>query len=155
MKRLINPAKALRTLRKTPVILAHLLSGLTQAQAEARRDGAEGWNLLYIVCHLRDMEAQYMGRIQDLLAAPNPIFRTVSNPELIERNQYAAQHFHAALAEYQSRRAQTLALLETLTDEQWLLSGTHPEQGPATLLDVAVNCGLHDIDHMEQIVRCA
>ena len=154
MKRLINPAKALRTLRKTPVILAHLLDGVTQAQAEACRDGVDGWNLLYIVCHLRDMEAQYLGRIQDLLAIPNPVFRTVSNQELIERNQYAAQHFQGVLVEYQARRAQTIALLETLTDEQWLLSGSHPEQGPATLLEVAVNCGLHDIDHMEQIVRC-
>ncbi len=155
MKRLINPVKALRTIRKTPVILSSLLGDFTQAQAESRRDGADGWNLLYIVCHLRDMEAQYMGRIQDLLAGPNPTFRTVSNQELIERNQYAAQNFQVILAEYQFRRAQTIALLETLTDDQWLLSGTHPEQGPATLLDVAVNCGLHDIDHMEQIVRCA
>jgi len=30
----------------------------------------------------------------------------------------------------------------------------HPSQGPATLLDVAVNAGLHDVDHLEQIIRC-
>jgi len=30
----------------------------------------------------------------------------------------------------------------------------HPEQGPGTLLDVAVNAGLHDLDHLEQLARC-
>lgn len=36
----------------------------------------------------------------------------------------------------------------------WLRAGTHPAQGPATLLDVAINAGLHDVDHLEQLARC-
>jgi hypothetical protein len=38
---LVNPAKALRTLRKTPVLLDRLLRGLTQAQAATLRDGGD------------------------------------------------------------------------------------------------------------------
>jgi uncharacterized damage-inducible protein DinB len=154
MHQLINPAKALRTLRKGPRILAALLSGVTQEQAAALRDGEDGWSVLYVLCHMRDVEEIFTGRARSLLAEPNPIFEVVSNEVLIARGDYAAQDLRAALAAYTARRAAFIALLEPLADEQWLLSGTHPEQGPGTLLDVALNAGLHDVDHEEQLIRC-
>ena len=155
MNRLINPAKAFRTLRKTPTILKTILKGMTQEQVATLRDGTDGWSILFILCHLRDLEEIYTQRVRDLLAQPNPIFRTVSNEALVQQNNYDEQPFESVLDEYCARRTKLIALLETVvTEDQWLLSGTHPSQGPATLLDVAVNCGLHDIDHIEQITRC-
>lgn len=152
MYRLINPTKALRTLRKTPVLLEALLQDVTQEQAVALCDG--DWNVIFVVCHMRDYEAIAAQRVRDLLAGPNPTFAVVSNDELIQGNNYAAADLRQALAAYAQQRRETIALLESLADEQWLLAGMHPAQGPATLLDVAVNAGLHDVDHLEQIVRC-
>jgi hypothetical protein len=154
MQKLVNPAKALRTLRKTPLILSQLLQGVSQEQAASLRDGADGWSILYILCHMRDVEAIFTDRVRDLLSKPNPIFNVVPNEELMRDNSYAAQNAHAAFEEYYARRQRFISLVEPLTDEQWLLSGAHPDQGPATLLDVAINNGLHDIDHIEQIMRC-
>ncbi len=154
MNRLINPAKALRTLRKTPSILTALLQGVTQEEAVALRDGADGWNVVFIVCHMRDIEAIFTQRVRSLLAGPNPTFAVVPNEELMRRHDYAAADLRQALAEYELARREFIALVELLTDEQWLLAGLHPSQGPATLLDVAINSGLHDVDHLEQIVRC-
>jgi uncharacterized damage-inducible protein DinB len=154
MRQLINPAKALRTLRKGPPILEALLAGVTQEQAATLRDGEDGWSVLSILCHMRDVEEIFTGRARSLLAEPNPIFEVVSNEVLIARGDYAAQDLRAVLAAYTARRAAFIALLEPLADEQWLLSGTHPEQGPGTLLDVALNAGLHDVDHEEQLIRC-
>ena len=152
MHRLINPAKALRTLRKTPALLEALLDGVTQKQAETQHDA--DWNVIFVVCHMRDYEAVCAQRVRDLLAGPNPTFAVVSNDELIRGNNYAATDLRQAMATYAQLRRETIALLEPLADEQWLLEGVHPAQGPATLLDVAVNAGLHDVDHLEQIVRC-
>ena len=152
MDRLINPGKALRTLRKTPALLEALLQEVTQEQAEALHDG--DWNVIYVVCHMRDFEAVAAQRVRDLLAGPNPTFALVSNDELIQGNSYAAADLRQALTTYIDHRRVLIALLEPLTDEQWLLAGLHPMQGPATLLDVAINAGLHDVDHLEQIVRC-
>jgi hypothetical protein len=152
MYRLINPAKALRTLRKTPALLEALLKGVTQEQAETLRDGS--WNLVFIVCHMRDYEAVAAQRVRDLLAGPNPTFAVVANDDLIRDNNYAAADLRQAVVAYAQLRRETVALLEPLADEQWLLTGVHPAQGPATLLDVAVNAGLHDVDHLEQIARC-
>lgn len=154
MYQLVNPAKALRTMRKGPPILEALLAGVTQAQAIELRDGEDGWNVLFIICHMRDVETIFAKRARDLLDAPNPIFQVVPNEVLIEQGNYDAQNLRAVLAEYTAQRLAFIELLEPLADEQWLLAGTHPSQGPATLLDVAINCGLHDVDHQEQIVRC-
>lgn len=154
MHRLLNPSKALRTLRKTPILLESLLQGITQEQALTLRDGDDGWNIVFIVCHLRDFEPVGAQRVRDLLAHPDPTFATASVDDFIRDNSYATADLHQALAAYLQLRRETIALLEPLTDEQWLLTGIHPAQGPATLLDVAVNAGLHDVDHLEQIARC-
>lgn len=154
MYRLINPGKALRTLRKTPLLLTNLLDGVSDEQARALRDGPDGWSVLWIVCHLRDVEAIFTRRVHDLLAAPDPVFQVTENDELIRRGDYDRQSLGAALEAYLAGRRAFIALLEPLDDEQWQRAGTHPSQGPATLLDVAVNTGLHDVDHLEQIARC-
>jgi hypothetical protein len=154
MHRLVNPAKALRTLRKGPPLLHAVLAAVTQEQALTARDGADGWSVLWIVCHMRDVEALFTQRVRDLLEQPDPVFTVVPNEELIRQGDYDRQELRAALVAYVTRREALIALLEPLTDAQWLRAGTHPLQGPATLLDVAVNAGLHDVDHLEQIVRC-
>ncbi|MBI5878601.1 MAG: DinB family protein [Chloroflexi bacterium] len=153
MKRLINPEKALRTLRKTPVLLAALLNGVSAEQAARLRDGPDGWSMLYTLCHMRDEEAIFTQRVSDLLARPNPTFAYVLNDDLVARNKYDAADFHATVDEFLSRRRAFITLLEGVSDEQWQLEGVHPLQGPATLLDVALNVGLHDVDHLEQIAR--
>lgn len=154
MHRLINPGKALRTLRKTPLLLTNLLDGVTQEQARTLRDGPDGWSILWIVCHLRDVETIFTQRARDLLAAAAPVFSVTENDELIRRGDYERQELGDALEAYLAGRRAFITLLEPLDDAQWLRTGTHPSQGPATLLDVAINTGLHDVDHLEQIARC-
>ena len=77
MNCLINPAKALRTLRKTPILLEALLEGITQEQAEALYD--DDWNVIFVVCHMRDFEAVAAQAARP--RRPNPTFAVVSNDE--------------------------------------------------------------------------
>jgi len=154
MNRILSPAKALRTLRKNPLILRAVLAGISQERAEALRDGPDGWNIVYVVCHLRDYERIVTERIQLILSQDRPLLADMNNAELIAQNRYAEQSLEATLADLARRRGALLGLLEGLTDEQWLRPGVHPAQGAGTVLDIAVNAALHDIDHIEQIVRC-
>lgn len=96
--RILNPDKALRTLRKTTLLLD---------LATAER-----------ACH------------------------------------YASQALAGVRAELRADRAATLDRLAALDADQWARVGHHPQQGAGTLLDVAINAGLHDVDHLEQIARC-
>jgi hypothetical protein len=156
LHQLLNPGKALRTLRKTPAMLKHALQGMGQHEATTRRDGSDGWNILFIVCrHLYDIEGLYVERIQLLLSQAGATFTNISNDDLNAQNRYEAQQIDHALAGYLAQRQTCIRLLEGLTDQQWHIAGIHPQQGPASILDVAINIGLHDIDHIEQILRCA
>lgn len=154
IQRILSPMKALRTLRKTSALLAGALAAVNQRQAEELRDGADGWSVLFITCHLRDYEVAWRERVELMLAEDTPTFSTFDHHEVVEGHEYAAQELRAVLSELSERRAALIARLEGLDDRQWLRPGLHPEQGPGTVLDVAINAGLHDLDHLEQIARC-
>ena len=152
--RILNPQKALRTLRKTSHILEHILAPLSQWEAQTLRDGPDGWSILFIACHLRDYEHIACQRVAMMLGQENPVLPAMDNPALVERNQYAQQQLEPVLATLHQRRQEIIQLLEALSVEQWERTGVHPQQGVGTVLDVAVNTGLHDVDHIEQICRC-
>lgn len=154
LRRILSPMKALRTLRKTALLLDKALDGVTQDEAAGLSDGPDGWSVLFIVCHLRDYEIAWRERVEQILVHEHPTFTTFDHHEVIETHAYAAQELHAVLADLSERRQSLIARLEGLSDEQWLRTGLHPEQGPGSLLDVAINAGLHDLDHLEQISRC-
>jgi hypothetical protein len=154
IRRILNPFKALRTLRKTTALLDGTLAGVTQAQAASLRDGDEGWSVLFIACHLRDYESFLRERVELMLAEEQPMFRNFDQLALVETNAYAEQKLDAVLADLAERRASLIECLEQLDDARWLREGYNPEQGPGSVLDVAINAGLHDLDHLEQITRC-
>lgn len=152
--RIVNPMKALRTLRKTTALLDRTFAGVTQDEAVRLTDGPDGWSVLFIACHLRDYEIAWRERVELMLAEEHPIFPNFDHHAAIEANAYARQELAAVLRDLAERRAGLIARLEPLADEQWLCTGVHPDQGPGTVLDVAVNAGLHDLDHLEQLARC-
>jgi hypothetical protein len=122
--------------------------------AQSLRDSDDGWSILYIVCHLHDYEQIYTERARLMLELSNPTFIAVpSNDELSERHQYQNQNMREMLEDYLSRRQTFIKLLESLTDEQWVRQGIHLQTGEATVLSLAINAALHDIDHLGQIVQ--
>ena len=152
--RILNPDKALRTLRKTPVLLDLVLAGLDETAARVLRDGPDGWSILYIACHLRDYERIVAARIEAILSADDPELPAADNDTLIRDGNYDAQPLAAVRADLRASREALLARLADLDAAAWQRPGHHPQQGHATLLDVAINTGLHDIDHLEQLARC-
>lgn len=154
IQRILSPVKALRTLRKTAALLDTALAGVTPEQARILRDGIDGWSILVIVCHLRDYEIAWRERVEQMLAYDNPTFISFDHLDLVERHAYTQQDLRAVLADLAARRAGFVERLAGLSDDQWLRTGLHPEQGPGAVLEVAINAGLHDLDHLEQISRC-
>lgn len=154
IQRILSPMKALRTLRKTSALLSTALKGVSQEEATTLRDGDDGWSVLFIVCHLCDYEQAWRERLELMLAEEHPTFHTFDHHALVEQHAYAAQELRAVLAELAAQRQALIARLEPLGDDEWLRSGLHPEQGPGTVLELAINAGLHDLDHLEQLSRC-
>jgi hypothetical protein len=152
--RVLNPDKALRSLRKTPALLDLVLAGLDDTAARTLRDGPDGWSILFIVCHLRDYERTVAARIDAILTADDPELPSMDNDALARDGDYAAQSLTAVREDLRAQRAALLDRLATLAPAQWQRPGHHPQQGAATTLDVAINAALHDIDHLEQLARC-
>ena len=151
---ILNPAKAIRSLKKTPLILDAVLKPITQEMAQSYTDGADGWSILYIMCHLYDYEHFYTERARLMLELDNPTFpQVMSNDDLAQHRNYAGQSLHDTLESYLTKRREFIQLLEGLSEEQWARQGNHPQTGEVTVLTLAVNTALHDIDHIGQIIQ--
>lgn len=150
---MLNVDKALRSLRKTPVILNALLKEVSQAQAQQATDGQNGWSVLFIVCHMSDFEDIFYRRVQSVLEQDCPRFPPVDQESLALTNDYAGQDFRQVLETYLQKRQAFIQRIESLTEEQLTRHGIHPETGDCTVLDIAINAALHDVNHLEQIVR--
>ena len=59
------------------------------------------------------------------------------------------------LADFANLRAQNLHTLTSLhlTEAQLDLTGTHPDFGPVTLRQLLATWAVHDLNHIQQIVR--
>ena len=133
--------------------LGHLLAPVGQEQATTLRDGPDGWTTVEVVCHLRDFDGFFRGRAEMMLAEETPQLPAYDHEAIaIERN-YNADQLADAYADFLASRAKTRALFANLTPEQWERGGIHPERGPFSLTDAAMQVGLHDLGHIEQILK--
>ncbi|MCB9454147.1 MAG: DinB family protein [Anaerolineaceae bacterium] len=148
---LLDKGKALRSLPKTPALLRFILQGVTQAEAMNSWDA--DWNVVFVVCHLRDLEAAYLQRVHMMLDEDNPTFPANDQRAMAIERRYAEADLTTTLGEFEALRREFIALLGSLSDEQWERRGQHPYFGETTILTQAVNNAIHDLDHIEQIAR--
>lgn len=148
-----TPQKALRDLVKTPVILNVVLRGVNQQRAQEATDGADGWSVLEILGHMNDYEAIFPDRVRMALEQERPHFPGYDPEERARTLAYNQQDFAAVFASYVNRRREFVALLRGLTPEQWQRTGIHRESGELTVVEIALNSTLHDINHIEQIIK--
>jgi uncharacterized damage-inducible protein DinB len=145
--------RIIATLKRNQTILDGILHGLSQADATSSTDGPDGWTVLEVICHLRDLEKIYAGRITSMLTGENPTFPKVDPPALAKERNYAGDDLRTARATLLEYRRGTLTALAALTSEQWAMTGTHGVYGSQTVEVLAFQIVTHDLDHMEQITR--
>ncbi len=148
---LLDKGKALRSLPKTLALLRFILQDVTQEQAMNSWDG--NWNVVFVVCHLRDLEAAYLQRVHMMLEMDNPTFPANDQQAMAIEGNYAEADLRTALAEFEALRREFIALVRSLSDVQWERRGQHPYFGETTILTQAINNAIHDLDHIEQIAR--
>jgi hypothetical protein len=145
--------KTLRSLRQTPVILNMVLKDVTQAQARKAIDGDDGWSVVEIVCHLRDMEVVYHTRALRMIEVDYPHLPDVDPDELGIKNDYAHQNMQKTLTDFFKKRQTFIDWLTTLTDEQWKRRGNHALYGEYSVTELAINTAIHDVNHIDQILK--
>ena len=146
----------LEALEQSSLTLGHILADVTQKQAQTIRDGAEGWSVLEILCHLRDYQAVFAERIRRILDEDMPIFMPYDESarlRLVVENDYNNQDLRAVFADYAATRRQMIELLASLDEEQWRREGGFAIDDIVDLTMPVVHTLLHDADHTEQIAR--
>lgn len=140
-------------MRLTCDILGHILKNVSEARAHELRDGPQGWSIVEIVCHLRDFDHIFYQRARMMLEQNHPQLPAYDHEAMAIEKGYQQERVTAAYDELRTSRRRFIAFFKSLSDEQWQRGGIHPERTRFAMTDAVMQVGLHDIDHLEQIVR--
>jgi hypothetical protein len=150
---LMTPIRFIRSLKKTPLILNHVLRDVNHETARSITDGPDGWNTLQIICHLRDFEEIFYERARIMVEKERPLLTRYDAHQLVIDNDYLNQGYRAALMQFSEIRRKHVEFLESLSPEDWWRSGVHPEHGVISVMEQSMQVALHDVDHIEQIIH--
>ena len=147
-------AQRLERLSRAPDELAAAIRGQSDAVL-SRRPDAKNFAAKEVVCHLRDIEEMFMGRFELMLNANEPklAFDPATPDRWAEERQYLRNDATEAAAAFRKRRAESLALLKTLTPEQLARAGVHATRGRVTIGDFVTLMAWHDDNHLDQLKR--
>src|SRR2546422_5166769 len=91
----------------------------------------------------------------ELARRPDPklAFDPTTPDRWAEERQYLRNDAQQAAGAFRRRRDESLALLKTLTPEQWKRAGIHATRGRVSLDDFVTLMAWHDENHLEQLER--
>ncbi|MEL7235901.1 MAG: DinB family protein [Chloroflexota bacterium] len=134
--------------------VGNIIAGISQADATTYRDSGDGWTVLEVLCHLRDMDEMFFNRAVMIATYDRPDLPFYDHDEAAIVGRYNEEDKDAVYAQLATHRAMFAEWFHGLTEEQWLRSGNHPERPyPFTLTDALMQITLHDNEHLEQITR--
>ena len=149
----LNLAEVTAILARTPATLRALLEDLPQPWLDAN-DGEGTFSPRDVLGHLIHGEkTDWIPRLERILQSGE------SRPfDPFDRTGFgalAAMATEGLLAEFTTLRAANLATLsrQNLTPDQLALTGMHPALGPVTLGQLLATWAVHDLNHIDQIVR--
>lgn len=140
-------------LEKAISILSYVVQTPSEADLSRYRDGGDGWNVVQVLCHLRDYDVLFAERVrltntEDTPDLPNP------DPEVLaEERDYERQKPSDVLEEWIENRRKLLALYATIDENNWERIGKHPKRGPMTISSQLTLTLWHDANHLEQIAH--
>jgi len=138
----------IEVLQATPQRLAALLEEMAPSVLETRY-GVGKWDARHVFAHFADVELGMGFRLRQTLAEPGIELQGFDQDVWAQR--YARLDPALAVEAFRGLRAWNLALLTTLTLEDWLAEGYHPERGFESVdLMVRFLAG-HDINHLAQL----
>jgi hypothetical protein len=143
-------------MQTTQEIICNLLAPISQSTASMLRDprdGAQGWSVLEVICHLRDFDTIFRERALRIVAEEYPRLPAFDHEAMARERRYSEQPLAQAVAEYVTSRQQTIAFFKGLNGMQWARAGIHPERGHFTMTDALLQVGTHDATHLEQVSR--
>jgi len=118
-----------------------------------RRPAADKWSVSEIVAHLGDAEIVMAFRMRLILGAPGAPIAAYDQDSWVTSGHYEKRDPRKSVEQFRVVREANLALLKSLTPEQWQQYGMHSERGQETIEHIVRMTAGHDINHLQQIER--
>src|SRR5712692_6715998 len=132
--------------------LERLIKGVPTSKL--RKGPAAGkWSASEIVAHLGDAEIVTGFRIRLILGAPGTPIAAYDQDSWVTSGHYEKRDPRKSVEQFRVIREANLALLKSLTPEQWKQYGMHAERGRETIEHIVRMTAGHDINHLQQIER--
>lgn len=132
--------------------LGRLIKGVPASRLR-KRPAAETWSASEILAHLGDAEIVIGFRMRLILGAPGTPIAAYDQNSWVTSGHYDQRDPRKSLEQFRVVREANLALLKSLTPEQWKHYGLHSERGQETIEHVVRMTAGHDINHLQQIER--
>lgn len=147
-------SKSLEILKQTPIVLDHMLSGLSQAWLH-HNEGPDTWSPYDIIGHLiHGEQTDWITRTKIILSeAENKTFEPFDR--FAQMNQDQSIPVQELLNQFAQLRLENLAYLNSLelSESDLDTEGIHPDLGTCTLRQLLATWTVHDLGHIAQISR--
>jgi len=132
--------------------LERLIKGVP-SRTLRRRPAPDKWSVTEIVSHLADAEIVTAFRVRLILGAPGSPIAAYDQDSWATSGRYEQRDPRQSVEQFRAVRRANLALLKSLTADQWTLHGTHSERGRETIDQIVRLTAGHDLNHLQQIER--
>lgn len=152
----------MREISREPQTHEFLIKALREAAGELvgelesvrRRDALRcepgEWCLARIAVHVADSEELRLRYVEQILAQRAPQLEPVDLGGLVDERPEQALDLSGALYTYSHHRQELLYTLWGLSESQWQRTGVHRYGGPISVLQLARELHLHDLEHLWQ-----
>lgn len=144
-----DPIKAQLTANKK---LARLIKGIPTTKLR-KRPAPGKWSVAEILAHLADVEIVVGWRMRSILGAPGTPIQAFNQDAWVASGHYDKRDPHESVELHRVVRDANLALLKSLTPEQWKQYGQHAERGQESIEHIVRMIAGHDNNHLRQIER--
>ncbi|HKN15832.1 MAG TPA: DinB family protein [Candidatus Sulfotelmatobacter sp.] len=137
---------------RTAKKLERLIKGKSTAKLR-KRPAPDKWSVSEILAHLADAETVGSFRMRLILGAPGTPIAAFDQDAWVISGHYEKRDPRKSLELFRALREANLALLKSLTPEQWKHYGMHAERGQESIERIVRMFAGHDINHLQQIER--
>ena len=118
-----------------------------------KRPAPDRWSVAEILAHLADVEVAVGWRLRLILGAPGTAVQAYDQNAWVIAGHYEKRDPRKSIEYHRVAREANLALLKTLTPEQWKHYGQHAERGQESIEHTVRMVAGHDLNHIHQIER--
>ncbi|HEY6304587.1 MAG TPA: DinB family protein [Terriglobales bacterium] len=132
--------------------MARLIKDVPTAKLR-KRPAPDKWSAAEILAHLADVEIAVGWRMRSILGAPGTPVQAYDQDAWVIAGHYEKRDPRKSIELHRVVREANLALLKSLSPDQWKHYGHHAERGQESIEHMVRLVAGHDINHLGQIER--